>query len=127
MNLYSRGNDLPFLITVKDNAGVAIDIDDLENIIISVYSNKNKVVLDKFSIVAKEGYNEITVENSAEGIVKIIIGHDKTINAELEEYVFEIRIEEADVEYPDGIKYTTSKGILGKFVDVKIKTLPAIS
>jgi hypothetical protein len=123
MNIYKQGEDLTFQIIIKDDTNNAVDITSLSGLIILLYGKKNGSILNKYSLDTIEGYDGITVVSEIEGKVKFIVGHDKTKLAELDEYIIEIKIQQDDADYPEGKKHITKKGVFGKFVESKTKSI----
>lgn len=92
------GSDIPLTITLPN-----VIIDNQDNIIVYVVEVEKKVVLSKFSITTAEGYNKITVADSDDGIIDIVIpdAENNTPGKYRVEYKLIDTTTNTDV-YPDG-------------------------
>lgn len=115
MNIIPRGDDKSFLLTIKDENALALDISTLAGLLVFVKSKKNGTILNKYSLIAAEGYDEIIIVDEPEGKVRIILSHEKTAVAELDHYYIEIIIQQTDTDFPDDIKNSTGVQYLCTF------------
>lgn len=100
-----QGNDIPLTFTLP---GIS-EINDLDNLLIMVYKSDDGTPLTKFSLVGTTGYEGITITDSANRIVDVIIPSEDTKAAETETYDFEYRAIRADTSFKDGYDDVVNK------------------
>jgi len=95
-----KNEDIPLTLTLSD---LEYAVNDYDNIVVYFYNLQTTRVLTKFSILAQSGYEDITVTDSANKIIDIIVPDADTKQAKKGLYGLSYRAEYSDVSYPDGI------------------------
>jgi hypothetical protein len=95
-----KNEDIPLTLTLSD---LEYGINDYDNIVVYFYNLTTTRVLTKFSINALAGYEDITVTDSANKIIDIIVPDADTKQAKKGKYGLSYRSTYTDVAYPDGI------------------------
>jgi len=115
-----KNEDIPLTLTLSD---LEYGINDYDNIVVYFYNMCTTRILTKFSINALTGYEDITVTDSANKIIDIIVPDADTKTAKKGTYGLSYRAEYTDVAYPDGID--DDVGVLTTLV--KISYNPIVS
>ncbi len=100
----AKGSDSTWTIKVKDGAGSALDMTVFANVIIILFS-KDKVVVEKYSVIESEGWKSISEGVTNDELV-IILESEASNEAPIGEVYFELRAIAVDGSVTDG-KYDT--------------------
>lgn len=115
-----KGRDRSFLITVKDKAGVVIDITGLAELLIYIAYNPNKF-LQRYSLNAKTDFDDIEVVDGPNGKVRIRLQSKDTENADVGRIFAEAMTETVDATYDDSTLH------LGGLQDLKTEIVESLS
>lgn len=101
-----RDSDQEFEITVGDRVGYPIDLSiGMYNVVIIVY-NRDKTVLEKYSVVATAGWQAIDTTDWANGKLSFLLLNSVTKLATAGKKYYEVRVQKTDGTLPDA-KYDT--------------------
>jgi hypothetical protein len=75
-----RGATYEIEITITDDLGAAIDLTLASGILVGAY-NDNKRVFAKWSLVAKDGYGDVTVVDAVGGIISVALQVDDSLKS----------------------------------------------
>lgn len=96
-----RGQDYDMTFPLELDDETVLQPSTLEELYLYVIHVKRFVTLDKFSMNAKAGYETITIDDDANGIVTVILGHDITRYAPVGKVKVEMMAIMTDADYPD--------------------------
>jgi len=116
-DILERGESLNYTITFKDINDIIIDTSTISEIWVELYWKSTGTILAKYSKNILAGYTPLTmIVPTTLGQCSFYLAYTSTISAPIDELVIEIK-------YLIGVDRMTEKGILGRFIDSKIKSL----
>jgi hypothetical protein len=84
--LIFKDTDTTVSITVKDDAGVAIDLTGFSGIVVRVFQDQGDI--DKFSLNAQAGFRSLVITDAVNGIFEIYLNADNLNGGTVDEWLF---------------------------------------
>ena len=95
MDNYYQGESIPLTITIKDDNGVVIDLDTLDDIEVKVFNKLTKTVMDTFTFVG----GTVTKTDAVNGICDVILDGTDTDGNRTGVYTVQVMTTETDADY----------------------------
>lgn len=75
-----RGATYEIEVSIKDDTGTAIDLTNVEGILVGAY-NEGKRVFARWSLVAKTGYDEVVITDAVDGIITVALQTSESLKS----------------------------------------------
>lgn len=85
-SLIFKDTDTTVEITVKDEAGVAIDLTGFSGIVCNVFQDAGEI--DKFSLNAQAGFRTLVITDAVNGVFEIYLNADNLNVGAVDEWLF---------------------------------------
>ena len=114
-----RASDNTINITLKDAVTkVALDLTNFPGMVLYVLDHLGNV-LQKYRLVAKAGYDPLTIVDAVNGKFKFLFQSKDNINAPLGDLTIEVKTQEADADFAGAQKHTPQRKFLARLVASK--------
>lgn len=81
-----KDTDTTVQITLKDDAGNPIDLNNLSGIVVNVFQTAGEI--DKFSLNAQTGFRSLTITDAVNGLFEIYLNADNLNQGAVDEWIF---------------------------------------
>jgi hypothetical protein len=109
--IINKDTDATVELTLKDEAGLPIDIATLAGMVVLVYQERFDI--DKFSLNAQVGFGTINVTDAPNGVFRVYINNAKTANGICGKPIYyEIKTTAVDANFTGGTVEKSTGGVL---------------
>lgn len=110
MEVRHTGEDFSIVSKLKNKDGSALVSADISGLLIFLIHSSSGQVVQKYSLNAQEGFNEINLTDNAGAVeAEIDIKREESLDFPIGEYKIEVKVQTSDVDFTDGNFHTINK------------------
>lgn len=111
LDIYFTGESIPLTLTILDKDGIAVDLDSLDDITVTIHHKYSLIIMQTFTLSG----GTVTKTDAANGICDIIIDGTDTDGEQAGIWMSQVDTEETDPDYtPKRYRYGSSDAFILK-------------